>query len=147
MHGLCLFDQDTPYTYLTDPSPWYRWPSSLLGFAFLGVVLYGIAFAVRRACRRGPGDRQTFASIAALLLSASYAAIYFPIHVEARYGIPLHLLLVLFFVTGLVRLRKLVAQGRYVPVGAFAVWLVVFVSLCAWLSAWLEGFSDLRGIG
>ena len=109
--------------------------------------MYGIALAVQRALRRGLWDRQTFASMAALLLSVSYAAIYLPSSIEARYGVPLFLLLVLFFITGLVRLRKLLAQGRYVPVGSFAAWFIAFLSLCAWLSAWLDGFSEIQHVG
>jgi hypothetical protein len=142
-HGLCLFDQDTPYTYLTEARPWYRWPSSLLSFAFLGVALYGIALAIRRARRRGLWDRHTFASMAALLLSGSYVAIYLPLPVEARYGIPLFLLLVLFFVTSLVWVRRLLARGRYLPVGAFTVWLIVFLGCCVWVSAWIDRFEEI----
>jgi hypothetical protein len=142
-HGLCLFDQDTPYTYLTEPHPWYRWPSSLLSFTFLGVALYGIALALRRAWRRGLWDRQSFASMAALLLSGSYVAIYLPLPVEARYGIPLFFLLAPLFVTGLVRVRQFLRGGRYLPVGAFALWLIVFLGCCAWVSAWIDRFEEI----
>jgi hypothetical protein len=79
--------------------------------------------------------------MAAILLSASYVAIYLPMPIEARYGTPLFLLLVLFFIGGMVEVRRLVAEARYIPIGLFTVWFVAFMTGCAWLSAWLDRYS------
>jgi hypothetical protein len=67
--------------------------------------------------------------------------------VEARYGIPLFLLLAPLFVTGLVRVRQFLVHGWYVPVGGFALWLIVFLGCCAWFSAWMDTFQEILHVG
>jgi hypothetical protein len=146
-HALFLFNQDTPFTYLKASTSWYRWPSSFFSFAFLGLALYGICVAARRAWRRGLSDRLSFAVMVALILSGSYVAIYLPMPIETRYAIPLYLLLALFVVMGLARLGKLFALGCYVQVGIFAVWLVAFLACCISLSSWLDRFAEIVRIG
>jgi hypothetical protein len=147
LHGLFLFDQDSPFTYVVKLRTWYRWPSSALSFAFLGLSLHGAGVVVRRALRRRRLDRLTFAAAAALVLSGSYLAVHLPSHVEARYGTPLYLLLGLFVALAVRRLAVLVRHARYVRLGAAATWIIAMVVLGCGLSAWLDGYALVRVLG
>jgi hypothetical protein len=147
LHGLFLFDQDSPYTYVTNLKPWYRWPSSALSFAFLALALYGTALAAQRALRRRRLDRLTFTAAASLFLVAGYFTVYLTSHVKARYGVPLYLLLSAFLVLAVLRMRMLAAHARYVRLGLAALWLVGFVGLSCALSAWLDTYAGVVPLG
>lgn len=137
LHAFVLFDQDSPFTYLCQARSWYRWPSSVLGFAFLGLCAAGAAVALRP----GPvGARGRFVLLAALGAVVCQGLAYLPVAVEARFGASLHLLLSPFLVSALAGARDLLAARRYGALAVAAGGLGLFVLACCGLSAWLDNF-------
>jgi hypothetical protein len=138
LHAFALLDQDFPFTYIRDLHPWYRWPLSMLNYLFLAVSLYGMYLAVRRFVRRGRSDQATWGSIASLVMSACYLALYLPCQPESRYSLPVFFLWSPFFVAAILNLRKMIAYRRYLPAARVAACCIVFVGCCAWLSSWMQ---------
>jgi hypothetical protein len=48
LHGFGLVDQDYPFPYVRDYTPWYRWPLALVNFPFLIVAVAGTIGGVVR---------------------------------------------------------------------------------------------------
>src|SRR5216683_6468879 len=138
LHGFALLDQDFPFPYIRDLHPWYRWPLSVLNYVFLAGAMYGVLIAIRRYARRGRADKETLAALAILIMSVSYLTLYIPCDAENRFSLPLLLLWSPFFVSGLLRLRLVLACRCYKAVARAGVGLVVFVGGCIWLSSWMQ---------
>jgi Alg9-like mannosyltransferase family len=86
LHGFALVDQDLPFTYVTNPRPWYRWPLSLANYAFLFLALAGLGLILARE-RRTPAGLY---GIGAALFGLALVAIYLPVAVENRFSLPLY---------------------------------------------------------
>jgi hypothetical protein len=138
VHAFALLDQDFPFTYIRDLHPWYRWPLSVLNYVFLAGSIYGIYLAARRFVRRRRLDQVTWGVLAALIMSASYLALYLPCQPECRYSLPVFFLWSPFFVCAMFRFRQMMAYRRYLLATRLALGCVVFVSCCMWLSYWIQ---------
>jgi len=138
LHGFALLDQDFAFTYIFDLHPWYRWPLSILNYAFLAFAVYGIYLAARRFVRRKRMDRAASASFAALIMSLSYLGLYLPCTPENRFSLPFFFLLSPFFVSGLFKIRQVIAYRRGYLIARLAFGFVVFVGCCMWLSWWIQ---------
>ncbi len=96
LHGFGLVDQDHAFTYIQTARPWYRWPLSLLNYAFLFLALFGLAAGFLERPEAAP--RLYFAG--AYVVSLAYVAIYLPVAVENRFSTPLYLVLAPAVVSG-----------------------------------------------
>lgn len=130
LHGFAMFDQDFPFTFITDMRPAYRWPLSLWNYAYL--YLAGIGLAVGPATWRREGPRLYFAG--ALLITLAYVAICLPIAVENRFSLPLYLVLA----PATVAAGAWLSGRRAGTVLAVAIAGAGFVAACAELSLWLS---------
>ena len=154
MHGFGLVDQDHAFTYIQSARPWYRWPLSLLNYAFLFLALFGLAAGsglsfVHSASglsgqnpdltpgggsqgRREAAPRLYFAG--AFLVSLAYVAIYLPVAVENRFSTPLYLVLAPAAVMGV----DWLSRRRSGTVVAVAIAGGGFIAICVQLSLWLS---------
>jgi hypothetical protein len=139
-HAFALFDHDFGFTYITDLKPWYRWPLSLLNYAFLFLAVFGLAIGPFR--RREPEAQLYFA--AAVLVSLCYVAIYLPVAVESRFSTPLYLILApaaVFSLDWLVGRRSGTIVAVAIAGGGF---LAACVQVSLWLSAQAPALSSLN---
>lgn len=135
LHGFALLDQDYPFTYIVDPRPWYRWPLSIVQYAYLFLAATGFlavtrSLSARRRCLRFP----VFVFVVAI---ASYTSIHLPIAVECRFSLPLLLLLVPAAAWGTASLRGLADARERGSLLLLGVSAILFVGACAALSAWI----------
>jgi len=140
LHVFAMFDHDFLFTYPVATRSWYRWPVSILNYAFLFLVLAGVAVFLRSARgmpRVDPGARRmrrdAFAGFALLLTAAASVALYVPTLVESRFAAPAEILLTPFLVVALEAARR----PRTRTTAAAAVAGVLFVAGAAALSAWI----------
>jgi hypothetical protein len=130
LHGFALFDQDLPFTFVADARPPYRWPLSLLNYAYL--FLAGVGLLAGPFHWRKPGPRLYFAG--ALLTSIAYVAVYLPVAVESRFSLPLYLILAPATVAALAWLSSR-RSGTAVAVAMVGAGVL---SACVRLSLWLS---------
>src|SRR5260370_1530765 len=97
--------------------------------------MYGPVIAIRRFARKRRVDKETFATLAMLIMSLSYLAAYAPCDPENRFGLPLFLLWSPFFVIGLFRLRLLLTCRCYQAATRVALSVIVIVVCFIWLSS------------
>ena len=142
MHGFALFDQDLPFTYVTNTRPWHRWPLSLANYAFLYLAALGVAAGLLR--RNAPEQERVYFS-AALLVSLACAAIYLPVAVENRFSLPVYLVLspaAVFAGAWLSSRRSGTAVTLLIGGGGF---IAICVQLSRWLSSQAPALSSLAG--
>jgi hypothetical protein len=128
-HGFAMFDQDLPFTYVTDPRPGYRWPLSLANYAFLFLAGLGLARILTR-------DRESPAGLygaGAALFSAALVAVYLPVAVENRFSLPLYPILT----PAAVYAAYWTASRRSGTIVAVAIAGGGFVAACVQVSIWL----------
>lgn len=138
IHAFALFDQDLPFVYVTDVSPWYRWPLSIPNYVFLLGAAVGLVLGLGWPSG-GTAPERARARFAFGLLGAAtgaMVAVYLPSAVEARFSLPMYPLLAAPFVLAVARL---VVAGRRRPVllvgvavGA-ALWVAGMVSASLWM--------------
>lgn len=134
LHGFAMFDQDHPFTYITDPSPWYRWPLAFGNSAFLFLAILGLASGWRRTWR--DQSPQTLYFVGAAAVGLSIAALYLPVAVECRFSFPIYLLwtpAAVYAALGLTRERLAATCG------AFLLFFAASVALSLWISAQATG--------
>lgn len=142
MHGFALFDQDLPFTYATNMRPWYRWPLSLVNYAFLYLAALGLAVGLSR---RNLSAEERVGFTAALLSSLACVAIYLPVAVESRFSLPVYLVLspaAVFAAAWLPGRRSGSALVLAIAGGGF---IAICVQLSRWLSAQAPALSSLAG--
>jgi 4-amino-4-deoxy-L-arabinose transferase-like glycosyltransferase len=130
LHGFALVDQDPAFTYIQTARPWFRWPLSLLNYAFLFLALFGLATGFFD--RREAAPRLYFAG--AWLVSLAYVAVYLPVAVENRFSTPLYLVLA----PAVVAAVDWLSRRRSGTVVAVAIAGGGFVAVCVQLSLWLS---------
>jgi hypothetical protein len=135
LHLFAMFDHDFVLTYPIVPGPWYRWPLSVVNYAFLFLCLAGIVLFVRR--HPSPREPEGFAGFGLLFASAASVSVYLPTLVESRFSAPAELLLTPFFVLAVAQIRAVAARGDRRLLIAVAVAGALFVGSCARLSAWM----------
>jgi hypothetical protein len=147
LHVFTLFEQDNPLTFPAKARSWYRWPSTVLSFVFVGLSGWGIATFVRRFRRRGLAQKQTFGAASAVLMLACVTAPYVASHSEARYTMPIYFLLSLFLASALSRLRRLIQHRAYVRLVSVTAAVGSFVTACCLLSNLLDSYSWILKVG
>ena len=145
LHAFALVDQDLPFTYVRDVKPWYRWPLSILNYVFLLGAFAGLVLGLRGRALQ-PADqllRQRFTMLACALTGAALVAIYLPVVVESRYGMPLYLLLAPSFALAAVWVyAALPTAGAWrLSLGTLAV--AAWVGCMATASVWVEHQAPL----
>ena len=135
LHLFAMFDHDFVLTYSIVPRPWYRWPVSIVNYAFLFLCLAGIVLFLRRG--RSLKEPEGFAGFGLLFASAASVSIYLPTLVESRFSAPAELLLTPFLVLAVAQAREVAARGNRRGLIALAVAGALFVGSCARLSSWM----------
>jgi hypothetical protein len=131
LHGFALFDQDLPFTYIQNPRPAYRWPLSLLNYAYLFLCLTGLIAGLVRSGGAAASVRLYFWG--ALLVSVAYVGLYLPVAVESRFSLPVYLVLApacIFAVAWLSHRRSGTIVAILIAGGGF-------IAVCVQLSLWL----------
>jgi hypothetical protein len=134
LHAFALVDQDFPFPYVREIDAWYRWPLSALNYLLLWAMAVGLVVGWRDWWR--PGTRLAWTVL--LGLAGAYVLVYLPTAIEARFGLPLFILLAPAAGLTLLAARdwlRACAWGRLVGAGMGAV---LVVAACAWLSAWMQ---------
>ncbi|MEP6994181.1 MAG: hypothetical protein ABI968_06625 [Acidobacteriota bacterium] len=135
LHLFAMFDHDLLLTYSVSAHPWYRWPLSIIDYAFLFLCLAGIVVFLRR--RFSLSEPLGFAGFGLLFASAASVSVYLPTLVESRFSAPAELLLTPFGVLALARIREIAARGDRRLLIAGAVAGALFVGSCGRLSGWI----------
>jgi hypothetical protein len=142
LHLFAMFDHDFLLTYSTEAHPSYRWPLSVLNYAFLFLVLAGIATFCREARNAEPRRAaEIFAGFALLVAAVSSVALYIPTLVESRFAAPAEILLTPFLAVAVERFRRLRETRRWRTLAAAGVMAALFVAGSARLSAWIAAQS------
>jgi hypothetical protein len=143
IHAFALVDQDFPFTYITDLTPWYRWPLGIPNYLFvlggvIGLVL-GLRWPPASDTAADPAARARSRFSFGLLTAATGAmvAIYLPSAVECRFGLPLYPLLAAPFILTVERLAAGTA-GRPVRLLPVAVGAVIWVGGMMAMSLWMD---------
>ena len=137
LHGFALLDRDLPFTYVTDLSPWYRWPVASVNFLLLYLAAAGTAAVLWRGFAKQRLDERTFVALSAVLVGGAYVALYLPVEVESRFGVAIQALAAPLIVAGAAALsgstvRQRRARFLVLTVGPFA--LASAVLLSAWIT-------------
>ncbi|HKD17466.1 MAG TPA: hypothetical protein VKG23_06315 [Thermoanaerobaculia bacterium] len=138
LHGFGILDHDFPFTYVTDLEPSFRGLLAASNFLLLYLAAAG-AFAVAvRALLRRELDEGAFAVAATALVAGAYAALYLPVEIESRFGLPLQALAAPMIACGF---AALAGPGRLQRVSRALVvaGAVPCVAAALWLSGWIEG--------
>jgi hypothetical protein len=138
LHVFAMFDHDFLFTYPTVAHPWYRWPVSLLNYAFLFLVLAGVAVflaSARRTARERPAE--AFAGLALILAAGASVALYVPTLVESRFAATAEFLLTPFLVVALETAGRWLAGRRWTALAAAGLAAVLFLAGAARLSSWI----------
>jgi hypothetical protein len=138
VHAYGLFDQDFPFTYITDLTPWYRWPLALVNYLFLLGGFVGLFLGLRWPPGQD-GAARTHARFAFGLLGTATVAlvvIYLPSAVECRFSLPMYPLLATPFVLAVQRVggagRRRPGIGAAAVLGA-ALWVAGLASMSVWV--------------
>jgi hypothetical protein len=138
LHGFGILDHDFPFTYVTDLTPPYGAVLSAMNFLLLYLAAAGAAAVGLRAGVRRSLDETAFAVIVTALAAGAYAALYLPVEVESRFGLPLQALAAPMIACGLAA-----AAGPGRPRRAARILLLAGAAPCLagalWLSGWIEG--------
>jgi hypothetical protein len=131
-----MLDHDLPFTYVTDLSPWYRWPLFLVNFLLLALAAAGLALGIARWARRRRLDEAGFVVASTAAVGAAYAALYLPVEVESRFGLPLQALATPLIVAGLAAVAgpgRLRARARMLVLAALPLALGAAMLLSRWI--------------
>jgi hypothetical protein len=133
LHLFALADQDFLFTYVRDISPWYRWPLSTVNYVLLVLAAVGgpLLLADAWKCRR-----LMLAVTAPMVVLLAYMSVYALTAVEARFGLPIFLLLAPAMARGMLALPDLARRWRVgVPL---AIAAIAAVLVCGSVSAWMQ---------
>ncbi len=136
LHGFGLLDRDLPFTYVTDLDPWYRLPLALANFAVLYFAAAGLALGLARAWHRRKLDESAFVVVSAALVAAASLALYLPVEVESRFGLPVQALATPLIVAGWAAAARPDGVSRRVRLAALAL-APLCVAGALTISAWI----------
>lgn len=135
-----LVDQDQPFTYIYDLTPWYRWPLAVPNYLFLLAGIVGLCWPARGA---GPERSRYRRTLFVLVLAmASIWAMYAVTNIESRYSLPVYPLLAAPAVIAVVRLREATA-GRAWLLAATLAGALLWVGILAATSEWIDRQSPM----
>lgn len=106
LHGFGMIDPDLPFTYVTDLAPWYRWPLSVYCYLLVYAALVGGLVGCVRVLRRRELEPGTFVALSTVLVAGACIALYLPVEVEGRFGLPLMALATPLVVAGVALVRS-----------------------------------------
>ena len=106
LHGFGMIDPDLPFTYVTDLAPWYRWPLAVFSYLLVYGALAAALVGVGRILRRRELTAGTFVVLSSGLVAGACLALYLPVEVEGRFGLPLLALATPLVVAGAALLRE-----------------------------------------
>ena len=136
LHGFGILDHDFPFTYVTDLAPRYRGLLSTANFLLLYLAAAGALAVVIGSLVRRTLDEPAFAAAAAAFVGGAYAALYLPVEVESRFGLPLQALTAPMIAFGAAAFagpgRRRRAARILVAVGAAPC-----IAGALWLSDWI----------
>ena len=89
LHGFAMIDPDLPFTYVTDLAPWYRWPLSIFSYLLVYAALAGALVGLARILLRRELTADTFVVLSTVVVAGACLALYLPVEVEGRFGLPL----------------------------------------------------------
>lgn len=136
LHGFGLLDHDLAFTYVTDLTPWYRWPLAFVNFLVLYLALVGLALGIARIVLRRRLDEAGFVVVSIGLVAAAYTALYLPVEVESRFGLALEALAMPLIVAGLATVAgpsRRRARARRFVLAAAPLALAAAVGLSLWI--------------
>jgi hypothetical protein len=136
-HAVALFDQGLIFPYPATLAPWYRWPVLVVNWLFLFVAATGIWCGFCRLVRERCMERESFAMLALVIMGTALTSVYVPGEVEARYSLPVYLLLAPLFAYG-ARAVWWAHRQRSSVLGAWYSSLMIVVVGAVWFSAWLD---------
>lgn len=145
IHALGQFDQDLPLAYQTEFRPWYRWPSTLLGWALVYLAGTGIWRCISHAIRQRRLNATSLAVGASVIASAAHLALYAPAATENRFAMPLFLFLGLPIALSLDALRQAFIRPAPRLVTAHVAGLAAVLAFGAAFSHWMQSLAaELR---
>lgn len=138
VHAFAVFDQDFPFTYITDLNPWYRWWLAVPNYLYVlgGVVglLVGLRWPPGDDAAQRARSRFTFGVLGAA--AGAMLAIYLPSAVECRFSLPLYPLLAVPFILAVERLGVVTARRPVlllpVVLGA-GLWVAAMTATSLWM--------------
>jgi hypothetical protein len=139
LHAFALIDQDFPFTYITDLSPWYRWPLAVPNYLYVLGGVIGLLLGLRWPPGPDPITRGRSRFTFGLLGAATGAmvAVYLPSAVECRFALPLYPLLAAPFLLTIERLASATA-GRPLRLVLVLAGAALWVGALAATSLWLD---------
>jgi hypothetical protein len=138
LHLFGMLDQDFPFPYIVNLDPWYRWPSSMLNYAFFFAAAVGIGLCGRRLLRDRTIDAGQFACLTALVMSASSIAVYLPSCPEIRYALALYFLFTPFVACCVLTTGTWAREENWRVLFALALAGVLLAGVWARLSVWMQ---------
>jgi len=148
IHLFALFDYDSAFPYITDPGAWYRLPLGIANDVFLLGAILGILFWIVRLARSSSFDHLDLTLTGMLAGILLYLPGYVLTAVEARFSLPVYLLLGPFFVFALWQTQIALIRKHWSTTLAESLGLFVFLAANLWLSHWLQSqvqFWDRTG--
>jgi hypothetical protein len=136
------FDQDFPFTYISDLTPWYRWPLAIPNYLYLLAGFAGLCLGLRRPSGGTGAERSRFRRTLTMLGVAIVTiwAMYMPTNVENRYSLPIYPLLAAPCLIAVMRLRA-ATRGRPALLTLLAIGAAVWVGALAAMSFWLDRYA------
>ena len=122
---------------MTDLDPAYRGVLSAANFLLLYLAAAGGLAVAFRAFVRRKLDETTFASAATAVVAGAYAALYLPVEIESRFGLPIQALAAPMIACGAAALAgrgRLRRAARALVVASAAP----CVAAAFWVSGWIE---------
>jgi len=139
VHAFGVFDQDFPFTYITDLNPWYRWWLAVPNYLFVLGGVVGLLVGLRWPPGADPAQqgrsRLTFWALGAT--AGAMLAIYLPSAVECRFSLPLYPLLAAPFVLAVERLAS-TAAGRPAVLAPVLLGAGLWVGAMTATSLWMD---------
>lgn len=151
LHVFALFDQDFPFTYITDLTPWYRWPLSIPNYLYVPLGFAGLLVGLRWPGGQTAEERRRFRCTFGLLGAAigMLVAIYLPVMVENRYSLPIYPLMAAPVLLAVWRLWAAVRQQpvRLALVGVVAMtWVAAMMATSLWVDRNAPALVEARAV-
>jgi hypothetical protein len=137
LHGFAMIDPDLPFTYVTDLAPWCRWPLAVFSYLLVYAALAGALVGLARILRRRELTADTFVVLSSVLVAGACLALYLPVEVEGRFGLPLLALATPLAVAGAALVRSGPPRRRSAT-AVFAFGALAAVLGGVWLSRWIS---------
>jgi hypothetical protein len=133
-----LFDQDFPFTYVNDLTPWYRWYLAVPNYLFLLAGVVGLCLPSRLM---GGGRTRYYYTVGLLALTAGTVwSMYMVTAIENRYSLPIYPLLAAPCVVAVTRLGATI-RGRPLLLALTVLGAALWVAALAATSLWLDRVS------